>query len=81
MAGQQRQLLDTRSDAKLETFNGERQKFEQWAFLFESYTHLLGWGLYVDNAMRHEGPITHASLGPEAQGVNGDLYYTCWRAR
>ena len=37
-----RQLLDTRESAKLSDFNGSREKFEQWAFMFESYARLLG---------------------------------------
>jgi len=51
-AGAGRQLLGTWSDAKLDTFNGGRAKFEQWGFLFESYPHLLGWGTFVENAMK-----------------------------
>ena len=47
-----RQLLDTRSDAKLDAFNGKRQDFETWAFLFESYAHLLGWGAMADTKLR-----------------------------
>ena len=43
-----RQLLDTRADAKLSEFAGVREKFENWAFLFESYAHLFGWGEYVE---------------------------------
>ena len=71
MAG--RQLLDTRSDAKLESFNGKRPEFEAWAFLFESYAHLLGWGAMVDYARVSPDPIVHTSLAEEARNVNGDL--------
>ena len=67
MAG--RQLLDTRSEAKLDTFNGDRQKFEQWAFLFQSYAHLLGWGVMVDRARTKVNPIALADLGEEARAI------------
>ena len=58
-----RQLLDTRTEAKLGDFNGQRDRFEQWAFMFESYVHLLGWGAFVDAAIRETNPITNDQLG------------------
>ena len=57
-----RQLLDTRSDAKLSDFNGQRDKFEQWAFMFESYSHLLGWGAWVERAIKSLEPIVRERI-------------------
>ena len=67
-----RQLLDTRSEAKLADFDGKRDKFEQWAFMFESYAHLLGWGQIVESAIREQNPIQHSQISADAQAVNGD---------
>ena len=78
IAGTNRQLLtelDTRGDAKLDTFNGGRAKFEQLAIIFENYVHLLGWGTFVENATKLQEPIIHDNLGDEAKAMNGDLYY------
>ena len=37
------QLIDQRGIAKVPTFSGRREHFEEWAFPFESYCGLLGW--------------------------------------
>ena len=70
-----RQLLDTRGDTKLASFSGDRSKFEAWAFLFESYGHLLGWGEQIDMAIKEQAPIEAAALGDVARSLNHDLYY------
>ena len=60
MAETRAATLDTRSDAKLGDFDGKRDKFEQWAFMFESYAYLMGWGILVDAAIREPNPIVGA---------------------
>ena len=70
-----RQLLDTRGDVKLSEFSGNRDRFEQWAFNFESYAHLLGWGTYVDAAIREDRPIPPERLDEAATRINGDIYF------
>ncbi len=44
------QLIDQRGMAKVPTFSGRREHFEEWAFPFESYCGLLGWERYMDSA-------------------------------
>eukprot|EP00974_Lingulodinium_polyedra_P077007 7455810-Lingulodinium_polyedra.AAC.1 len=75
MAGARTLQLDTRSDAKLGDFDGKRDKFEQWAFMFESYAHLMGWGPLVDAAIREPDPLLESRLGAGAKAINGDIYY------
>lgn len=55
IAGVERQLLDTRSEAKLYVFNKEDgHNIAQWAFKFDPYALLVGWG-----AMKQTNPIAH----------------------
>ena len=70
-----RQLLDTRTEAKLGDFDGQRDKFEQWAFMFESYSHLLGWGIYVDAAIVSADPLVLTTLSDGARAISGDVYF------
>ncbi len=44
------QLIDQRGIAKVPTFSGRREHFEEWAFPFESYCGLLGWERFIDSA-------------------------------
>ena len=70
-----RQLLDTRSEVKLTDFDGKRERFEQWAFLFECYAHMLGWGEFVDAAIREPDPLGNWRPGQDAQDINSDVYF------
>jgi hypothetical protein len=74
-SGGGRQLLDTRNDAKLDNFPGKREGFENWAFMFESYAHLMGWGILVDAAIVEQQPITDVGLSADARAINHDLYF------
>ena len=75
MAAAGRQLLDTRDSARLSDFSGDREKFEQWSFMFESYAHLMGWGRFIEAAIREQNPITQERLGADCAAINGDVYY------
>ncbi len=70
-----RQLLDTRSDAKLDNFNAKRESIENWAFMFESYAHLMGWGVLVDAATVEQQLVTDVGLPADARAINHDLYF------
>ena len=69
-----RQRLDTESKVKLESFNEEEQKLEQWASVFESYANLLGWGPMVEYAMRRMDPVQTALISEEVRAMNANLY-------
>ena len=70
-----RQLLDTRNDAKLESFSGARDKFENWAFMLESYCHMLGWSDFTEPAITYDGDLENDMLGQQAKEVSVNLYY------
>ena len=76
-----RQLLDTRNDAKLDNFPGKREYFENWAVMFESYAHLMGWGMLVDAAIVEQQPIANEGLSADARARSPTTCTSCWRAR
>ena len=75
MSATTRQVLDTQSDVQLKDFNGNRSKFEHWAYMFESYVHLLGWGSQVEEAIRQPTSIDPEKISSSAKECNGDLYW------
>jgi hypothetical protein len=68
------QLIDQRGIAKVPTFSGRRDQFEEWIFPFESYCGLLGWETYLDSAKAMTTEIELLSLSTEAEGVGRSLY-------
>ena len=70
-----KQLLDPRSDIKLKEFGGDRSKFEHWAYMFESYVHLLGWGSQIEEAIGCTTKIDPEALGEAAREYNEHPYW------
>ena len=69
------QLIDQRGIAKVPTFSGRREHFEEWAFPFESYCGLLGWERYLDSAKGSVDEIEILNLSDEAARVGRSLYH------
>jgi hypothetical protein len=69
------QLIDQRGIAKVPTFSGRREHFEEWAFPFESYCGLLGWERYMDSARQAATEIEILTLSDEAERVGRSLYH------
>ena len=67
-------LLDHRGLGGAPTFSGERRDFETWAFAFESFVELLGWGVYIDGAKAHQAEILNGSLSAEQLNVSRNLF-------
>ena len=69
------QLIDQRGIAKVPTFSGRREHFEEWAFPFESYCGLLGWERFLDSAKVSPDEIEIINLSDEAEAVGRSLYH------
>ena len=69
------QLLDYRGLGRAPTFSGERRDFETWAFAFESFVELLGWGALIDAAKTHRTEILNDALGAEPRNVSRNLFH------
>ena len=68
-------MIDQRGIAKVPTFSGRRDHFEEWAFPFESYCGLLGWEKYLDTAKASVTEIEMWALNDEAERVGRSLYH------
>ena len=69
------QLIDQRGIAKVPTFSGRREHFEEWALPFESYCGVLGWEKYLDTAKASPTEIEMWALNDEAERVGRSLYH------
>ena len=69
------QMLDTRTEMKVNSFNGDDAQWQIWTLRFEAYTALLGWEDLMAAAAEATVPIHMDSIGDENVRYGKQLWH------
>eukprot|EP00959_Pyramimonas_sp_CCMP1952_P334055 6995981-Pyramimonas_sp.AAC.1 len=68
-------VVDVRTDMRLQRFDGTDERWGDWSLRFEAYTALLGMGDLMTEAANRRDPLPNDQLGDLARAVSQRLWH------